>query len=71
MFITVYSILGLVKVSNVRQMQRRVRSKTRGGYMQRKDRYLLRMLLFQVVFNIVVTIPLAIYPVETTSILLY
>ena len=82
LFITVYSIclnyllpiiltiiLGLLTIINVRQTQRRVRPTINGRYIQRKDRYLLRMLLFQVLVNTVFTLPLGAFQVKTPSLL--
>lgn len=68
---TLMIILGLRTVINVRQAQRRVRSTLGERYMQRNDRYLLRVLLFLVLVNVVFTIPLAIDQIEATSILSY
>jgi hypothetical protein len=57
------TILGLFTIVNVQRTQRRVRP-TRGiGCMQRKDRYLLRMLLFQVLIIAIFTIPLGVFQV--------
>ena len=61
------TILGLLTIINVRQVQRRIRPEMNGGYVQRKDRYLLRMLLFQVLVNVMFNIPLAVYQVEIAS----
>lgn len=58
------TILGLLTMINIRQSQRRVRVITHRGYNQSKDRHLLRMLLFQVLINVIFTIPLAAYQVE-------
>ena len=56
-------IFGLLMIINVRQAQRRIRTGTDQEFMQRKDRYLLRMLLFQVLVNVIFNIPLAVYQV--------
>jgi hypothetical protein len=50
-------ILGLLTILNVRRTQRRIPPTTNSGYRQRKDRYLLRMLLFQVLINVIFTLP--------------
>lgn len=84
LFITVYAIclnyllptilmvvLGLLTMINVRRTQGRVRPTINGGYMQRKDRYLLRMLLFQVLVNTIFILPLAAFQVNTPSFLLW
>ncbi len=57
------TILGLMTIANVRRAQKRIRPTIGTEYMQRKDRYLLRMLLFQVFINVVFTIPLAVLQV--------
>jgi len=54
---TLMVILGLLTIINVRQIQRQVHSMASQRYMQRKDRHLLRMLLFQVLANVIFTIP--------------
>lgn len=59
------TILGLMTILNVRRSQRQVHPEINRGYTHRKDRYLLRMLLFQVLINVVLTIPIAVYQVET------
>lgn len=58
------TILGALTIANVREAQRRVRPGINGEYGQRKDRHLLRMLLFQVLVNVIFTIPIAVYQVE-------
>ena len=57
------TILGLLTIINVRKSQRRVHPNINRGYAHRKDRHLLRMLLFQVLFNVICTIPGVIYQV--------
>ena len=61
------TVLGLLTIINVRQAQRRVHPNINRGYGQRKDRHLLRMLLFQVLFNVIFTIPIAVYQVAIVS----
>ena len=61
------TILGVLTIINVREAQRRVRPGVNGEYGQRKDRPLLRMLLFQVLINVIFTIPIAVYQVKATS----
>ncbi|CAF4253585.1 unnamed protein product, partial [Adineta steineri] len=51
------AIFGLLTIANIRQTQRRIHPMTRVGYLHRKDRHLLRMLLFQVLVNIICAIP--------------
>jgi hypothetical protein len=46
-------ILGLLTIFNVRRVQRQIHPPTGHTYMNRKDRYLLRMLLFQVLVNVI------------------
>ena len=58
------AILGLMMIINIRRSQRRVHPGIKRGYTHRKDRHLLRMLLFQVLINVVLSIPIAIYQVE-------
>jgi hypothetical protein len=57
------SIIGLLTIVNVRRTQRRVHPTRRIGCMQRKDRYLFRMLLFQVLINVIFTIPPGLFQV--------
>lgn len=64
------AILGLLTIANVRQAQRRVHPGANGGYTHRKDRHLLRMLLLQVFVSVTFTIPVAIYQVKTSSLLI-
>ncbi|CAF0909298.1 unnamed protein product [Adineta steineri] len=54
---TLMAIFGLLTIANIRQTQRRIHPMTRAGYLHRKDRHLLRMLLFQVLVNIICAIP--------------
>ena len=61
-------IFGLLTIANVRQAQRQIRPIAAGGYTQRKDRHLLHMLLFQVLINIVFTIPASAYQVKIASV---
>lgn len=56
-------ILGLLTIVNVRRTQRRVHPRVGYGYSRRKDRHLLHMLLFQVVVNIIFTIPAGVFQV--------
>lgn len=62
-------ILGLLTILNVRRTQRRIRPTTNSGYRQRKDRYLLRMLLFQVLINVIFTVPRGAFQVGMISLL--
>lgn len=57
-------VFGILTIVNVRNTQRQTRPTIESGYMHRKDRYLLRMLLFQVLMNITFTIPPGIYQVN-------
>ena len=56
--------LGLLTIYNVQHAQRQVHLTGGGMQMQQKDRYLLRMLLFQVLVNVVFTIPPAVVQVS-------
>lgn len=58
-------IFGLLTIINVRQTQQRVRGRVLNGALQRKDHYLLHMLLFQVLTSVIFTIPMAAYQVST------
>ena len=60
-------IFGLLTIINVRQTQKRVLGRIANGPMQRKDQYLLYMLLFQVLASVIFTIPMAVYQVLNTS----
>jgi hypothetical protein len=60
---TLMVILGLLTIMNVRKIQRQVRPMTSQRHMQRKDRHLLRMLLFQVLANVIFTIPPGVFQV--------
>ena len=62
---TLMIIFGSLTIINVRQTKRRIRPTTEGGIMQRKDRYLLRMLLLQVLVSVIFTIPLIVYQVTS------
>ena len=64
-------IFGLLTIANVRGIQSQIHPMTGGGYTQRKDRYVLHMLLFQVLTNIIFTIPGAIYQVEIIFLFLF
>lgn len=66
---TLMVIFGLLTIINVRRTQRRIRDRNGRAPMQRKDRYLLRMLLFQVLVNTIFTIPMAVGQVEILRIL--
>ncbi len=57
-------ILGLLTILNVRRTQRQVRPVAGHGYTHRKDLHLLRMLLFQVLVNIIFTIPAGVFQVS-------
>ena len=59
-------IFGLLTIANVRQAKRQARPIAVGGYTQRKDRHLLRMLLLQVSSNVIFTIPPGAYQVNIT-----
>jgi hypothetical protein len=76
LFVTLYSIiinyllppimmviLGLLTIVNVQQTQRQIHPTGRTVLMQRKDRYLSLMLLFQVLINVSFTIPPGIFQV--------
>lgn len=54
------TIFGVLTICNVRRAQRQVQLTGRVMQMHKKDRYLLRMLLFQVLVNVVFTIPPAV-----------
>lgn len=60
-------ILGVLTILNVRRVQRRIFPRTNRGRMQRKDRHLLRMLLFQVLVNIIFTVPRGVFQVLTIA----
>ena len=60
-------IFGLLTIANVQQAQRQIRPIAAGGYTQRKDRHLLHMLLFQVLINVLLTIPPGAYQVKIIS----
>lgn len=60
---TLMAIFGLLTIINIRQTQRQIHPMRRTGYIHRKDRHLLRMLLFQVLVNIICTIPGGAYQV--------
>lgn len=53
------TILGLLMIRNVRQVQRRVHPGINREETHRKNRHLLRMLFFQVLVSVVFTIPIA------------
>lgn len=59
--------LGLLTIFNVRKAQRRAQPGINREYSHRKDRYLLRMLLFQVIVHVIFTIPIAVHQVENVS----
>jgi hypothetical protein len=65
---TLMTVMGLLTIINVRRTQRRIHPRIGHGYMQRKDRHLLRMLLFQVLVDIIFTIPLGADQVRATSV---
>ncbi|CAF1317992.1 unnamed protein product [Adineta steineri] len=60
---TLMAIFGLLTIANIRKTQTRIHPMTRAGYLHRKDRHLLRMLLFQVLVNIICAIPGGAYQV--------
>ena len=60
------TIFGLLTITNVRRAQRQVRPVHERGPMHRKDRYLLRMLLYQILVNIVFVIPPGTFQVGLT-----
>jgi hypothetical protein len=62
------TVIGLLTIMNVRRTQRRIHPRIGHGYMQRKDRHLLRMLLFQVLVDVVFNIPAGVYQVCGTSV---
>ncbi|CAF1489618.1 unnamed protein product [Adineta steineri] len=65
----IMTILGMLTIFNVRRTQRRVHSiTTNHGYTHRKDLHLLHMLLFQVLGNVIFTIPTSVYEVLFLSI---
>ena len=57
-------IFGLLTVANIRKTRRQVHPQARVGNAQRKDRYLLHMLFFQMLVNIIFTIPAGVYQVR-------
>lgn len=59
------AILGMMTIINVQRAKNRVRPAGEAEYMQRKDRNLLRMLLFQVLFNVIFILPLGVFQVST------
>ncbi|UJR10937.1 hypothetical protein I4U23_015122 [Adineta vaga] len=56
-------IFGLLTIINVRRTQRQIHPMTNPGYAQRKDLLLLRMLLFQVLINVIFIIPASAYQI--------
>ncbi|UJR16877.1 hypothetical protein I4U23_003775 [Adineta vaga] len=57
------AILGLLTIINVRRIQRQIHPVIGRGYVHRKDRYILHMLLFQVLVNVIFSLPAGVYQV--------
>lgn len=64
-------IFGLLTIINVQQAQRRIQPTGGRGYVQRKDRHLLRMLIFQVLVTVLFTVPYGAFQVQTISMFFY
>lgn len=58
---------GLLTVANIRRTRRQIHPQARTQYAQRKDRYLLHMLFFQMLVNIICTIPAGVFQVKPSS----
>lgn len=56
-------VFGLLTIVNIQRTRRQVHPQARIQYAQRKDRYLLHMLFFQMLVNIICTIPAGVYQV--------
>lgn len=58
------AVFGLLTIINIRRTRRRVQTAPGLAPMAQKDRYLFQMLIFQVLVNIIFTIPAGVYQVH-------